>query len=346
MRTSKGCVRVADINADGHPDLFIGGRVIPGRYPETPTSYILINDGKGHFEDATKAISASLQKIGMVTDAAWIDLNADKKEDLVIVGEWMPVTVFINVNGKLENQTTAYFDKQYSGWWNKLLTGDFNHDGKPDLIIGNLGLNTQCKASSKEPAEMYYKDFDDNGSVDPIFCFYIKDTSYPYVTRDELLDQMSSMRTRYTDYKSYADVTINDIFTKDELKDAAHLQANYLKTAYFVSGSDGKFHEQTLPLQAQFSPVYTITPVKNDKDSADDILLCGNINHARLRFGKYDANYGVLLHNDGKGNFSYVNQQKSGFKLRGDVRSVINVNNTLLFGINQSGILAYTTRRK
>lgn len=346
MHVSKSCVRAADINADGHTDLFVGGRVIPGRYPESPESYLLINDGKGHFIDQTKAIAPSLQNIGMVTDAAWIDINGDKKEDLIVIGEWMPVTVFININGKFENKTGQYFDKQYNGWWNKLLTGDFNHDGKPDLIIGNLGLNTQCKVSDKQPAEMYYKDFDENGSVDPIFCFYIKDTSYPYVTRDELLDQMSSMRTRYTDYKSYADVTINDIFTKDELKDAGHLQANYLKTAYFASGADGKFHEKKLPLQAQFAPVYTITGIKNDKDSTDNILLCGNINHARLRFGKYDANYGVLLKNDGKGNFSYVNQQQSGFKLRGDVRSVININNTLLFGINQSGILAYTTRRK
>jgi len=346
MHISKSCVRIADINEDGHPDLFVGGRVIPGRYPEIPQSYLLINDGKGHFSDETKVIAPLLQKAGMVTDAAWIDLNGDKKQDLVIVGEWMPVTVLINIKGKLQNKTSEYFEKQYSGWWNKLLTGDFNHDGKPDLIIGNLGLNTQCKASDKQPAEMYYKDFDDNGSVDPILCFYIKDTSYPYVTRDELLDQMSNMRTRYTDYKSYADATINDIFTNDELKDAGHLKANFLKTAYFASSADGKFHEKDLPLQAQFSPVYTITAVSNDKDPYEDILLCGNINHARLRFGKYDANYGVLLKNDGKGNFSYINQQQSGFHLTGDVRSVINVNNTLLFGINQNSIKAYTTKRK
>ena len=281
----------------------------------------------------------------MVTDAAWIDLNGDKKEDLIVVGEWMPVTVFINVNGKFENKTNDYFDKQYSGWWNKLLTGDFNHDGKPDLIIGNLGLNTQCKASDKEPAEMYYKDFDDNGSVDPVLCFYIKDTSYPYVTRDELLDQMSTMRTRYTDYKSYADAKITDIFTAEELRDAGHLKANFLKTACFISGSDGKFHEKPLPLQAQFSPVFTITSLRNNTDGNEDILLCGNINHARLRFGKYDANYGILLKNDGKGNFTYVNQRQSGFHLTGDVRSVININNTLLFGINQSDIKAYALNR-
>jgi hypothetical protein len=193
---------------------------------------------------------------------------------------------------------------------------------------------------------MYYKDFDDNGSVDPVLCFYIKDTSYPYVTRGELLDQMSNMRTRYTDYKSYADAKIKDIFTQDELKDARHLQANFLKTAFFVSGADGKLYEKGLPLQAQFSPVFSITVLKNGEADNEDILLCGNINKARLRFGKYDANYGVLLKNDGKGNFSYINQQQSGFHLRGDVRSVISINNTLLFGINQNRIKAYTTKRK
>jgi hypothetical protein len=346
MRVSKSCVRVSDINADGHPDLFVGGRVIPGRYPETPQTYLLINDGKGRFTDQTKAIAASLQRIGMVTDAAWIDLNGDKKNDLVVVGEWMPVTIFINTNGKLENRTSAYFDKPYSGWWNKLLTGDFNHDGKPDLIAGNVGLNTQCKASDKQPAEMYYKDFDDNGSVDPIFCFYLKDTSYPYVSRDELLDQMSIMRTRFTDYNSYADVTLKTVFTEDELKDANHLQANYLKTAYFESGTNNRFLEKALPLQSQFAPVYTITSLDYNNDGKQDLLLFGNINHARLRFGKDDANYGVLLRGDGKGNFSYVNQQQSGFNIRGDVRSVININNTLLFGINQSDIKAYTIKQK
>jgi hypothetical protein len=341
MLVSKSCVRVADINGDGHPDLFIGGRVIPGRYPETPESYLLLNDGKGRFINATATLAPGLQKAGMVSDAAWMDLNGDKKEDLIVVGEWMPVTVFINENGKLVNKTKNYFDKEYTGWWNKISVSDFNGDGKGDLLIGNEGLNTQCKVSGKEPADLYFKDFDDNGSVDPILCFYMQGKSYPYVFRDELLDQMSVMRTRFEDYKSHADATLTTIFTPEELKDAGHLQATWLKTALFQMGADGKFHEKALPVQAQQAPVFTITSFDYNKDGKGDVLLCGNINQARLRFGKSDANYGVLLQGTGGGSFTYVPQSESGFQLWGDVRSGLTINNTLLFGINQQGIKAY-----
>ncbi len=340
MLVSKGCVRAADINGDGQPDLFVGGRSIPGRYPEVPQSFLLINDGHGHFTDQAKAICPSLSSIGMVTDAVWLDLNGDNRSDLLLVGEWMPVTVFINKNGKLQQDSTTYFDRPYRGWWNKIATGDFNGDGKTDLVIGNYGLNSQCRVSTAQPADLYYKDFDDNGSVDPLLCFYIQGKSYPYVTRDELLDQLSIMRNRFTDYKSYADASLTDIFTPEELQGAGHLQATDLATTYFERGKDGKFHARPLPAEVQFSPVFTITPLDYNKDGRQDLLLCGNINHARLRFGKFDANYGVLLTNNGNGSFTYVPQFKSGLSVRGDVRAVLQTGNTLLLGINQQPVTA------
>ncbi|MBE9460724.1 VCBS repeat-containing protein [Dyadobacter subterraneus] len=346
MLFSKSCVRVADFNGDGKQDLFVGGRVIPGRYPEAPRSYILINNGKGQFTDQTTKIAPELERIGMVTDAAWTDMNGDKKPDLVLVGEWMPITVLVNNVGKLNNKTTDYFEKTYSGWWNKILVDDINGDGKPDFVVGNIGLNTQCKASDAEPVEMVYKDFDDNGSMDPIMSFYIQGKSYPYVTRDEMLDQMSIMRTRFQDYKTYADATVTDIFTPEELKDASHLTSNFLKTAYFESNGSGKLKEKSLPLEVQSSPVYTITAVDFDQDGKKDLLLCGNSSRARLRFGKYDANYGILLKGDDNGNFQYIPQSKSGFALKGDVRSVLPIGNTLLFGINQQEIKAYKFVKK
>jgi hypothetical protein len=344
--SSKGCVVAADINGDGRSDLFIGGRVVPGRYPETPESYLLINDGKGHFVNQTKQLAPQLQHIGMVTDAAWTDLNKDGHPDLVLVGEWMPVTICINVNGKLVNQTRTYLAGQYSGWWNKLCVTDLNHDGHPDLIIGNVGLNTQYKGTDKEPAEMYYKDFDDNGAVDPILCFYIQHKSYPYMTRDELLDQLSIMRGRFQDYQSFANAGINELFTSDEMRGAGHLQANDFKTTCFLSDASGKLKEKPLPVEVQNSPIFTINALDYDHDGNTDLLLCGNINKARLRFGKYDANYGMLLKGDGKGNFNYIPQQQSGFKIKGDVRSVLEINHQVLIGVNQSQLMSYQLNAK
>ena len=332
---------MADINGDGKLDLFVGGRVIAGRYPEPPLSMLLINDGKGNFTDQTNALAPTLQKIGMVTDAAFYDLNNDKKPELIIVGEFMPITVFSMNNGKFEDVTPQYFDKKYSGLWNKLLVEDLNGDGKADLVVGNLGLNSQLKASDKEPVELYFKDFDENGSVDPILCCYNKGKSYPYITRDELLDQMSIMRTRFPDYKSYADATMKDIFKSDELKGATRLEANTLKTMLFISDANNKFQEHDLPIEAQSSPIFTITSFDFNKDGKKDILLAGNINHARLKFGKYDANYGLLLRGDGQGSFSTVSQRESGFRLQGDVRSVLSLKDILIFGVNQEGLKAY-----
>ncbi|WP_186754449.1 VCBS repeat-containing protein [Echinicola salinicaeni] len=342
MLVSSGTVSSSDINADGAPDLFVGGRVIPGMYPAAPRSYILINDGKGKFTDQTKAVSSELETPGLVTDAQWADLNADGKDELIIIGEWMPISIYEQEDGKLSKVTDKYIEGNYSGWWNTLEIEDLNGDGQMDLIIGNQGTNTQIHANQKEPTEMLYKDFDENGSIDPILTCYIQGEKFPYLTRDELLDQMASMRTRFPSYKSYAQAKIADIFTQEELKGAKELSANYLKTAVFLSNSSGKYTPATLPQEAQASPIMAIACDDFDRDGNMDLLLCGNIENARLRFGKYDANYGTLLKGDGQGGFKYIPQHQSGFKLKGDVRSIIKLKDQWLFGINQTGIVAYT----
>lgn len=346
MRVSKGCVAVQDVNQDGHLDVFVGGRVIPGRYPETPASYLLINDGTGKFTNEIQSLAPELQQFGMITDAAWADLDADGTTELIVVGEWLPVSVFKIRNGKLENATTDYFGKQYKGWWNTIEVADINNDKKPDLLVGNMGANTQFKVSEAEPAELYFKDFDDNGSIDPIFCFYIQGKSYPYVTRDELLWQQGRFRSRFTSYESYSNTTLTDIFPEHELKDARHLEANYMETALFLSQADGKFAVTPLPVQAQYSPVYAIRVLDANADGNADILLCGNNSHTKLRLGKFDANYGILLTGDGRGNFKYVNQLISGLDLRGDVRSVLQVDDKLLFGINQGAVVSYQLKKQ
>lgn len=341
MEGSKSCVREADINGDGKPDLFVGGRVIPGRYPEAPSSHILINNGKGVFSGQTAKYNPAIKNMGMVTDATWADMNGDKKPDLIVVGEWMPIRVFESKNGKLVDESAKYFTQQYKGWWNCVKVVDLNQDGQPDIVAGNLGTNSQCKASDREPAEMYYKDFDENGSIDPILCYYVEHVSYPCATRDQLLDQMAMMRGRFPDYKSFADKKINQIFTPEEMKGAGHLLANHLSTTCFISQKNGKYKVSELPIQAQYAPTYTISVLDYDKDGNQDLLLCGNITNANLRFGKYDANYGTLLKGDGKGNFNYINQKQSGFKLTGDIRSEVALKNLYLFSENNGRIKAF-----
>lgn len=340
VRSSKGCIAAGDFNGDGRVDLFIGGRVTPGRYPETPESFILINEGS-KFTDQTNSIAPQARKIGMVTDAIAMDINHDQRSDLVLAGEWMRISVLINENGKLTDRTTHYFDKTMSGWWNSLDTADFNHDGYTDLIAGNMGLNSQCKASEAQPAEMFFKDFDNNGSIDPLFCFYIQGKRYPYVTRDELLEQIGSMRSRFTDYKGYADVSITDIIKQEDLDQAGHLTATDFETRVFLGSTSGTFTPVSLPLQAQYSPVYASNAFDFDNDGNLDLLLCGNNSKMKIKIGKYDANYGVLLKGNGMGSFEYVKQTQSGLSLIGDVRSIIRINDNFWFGINQSPIVTY-----
>jgi hypothetical protein len=343
MLTSTGCVRVCDINNDKKPDIFVGGRVVVGKYPTIPRSYVLINDSKGNGESPRfkENTQENLQHIGMVTDAAFIDLNKDKRPELVVVGEWMPITVFEISNGQFTDKTANYFDRKLSGWWNKLVVEDLNGDDSPDLLIGNLGLNSQVKASEKQPAELYYKDFDDNGSIDPILCTFIQAQSYPYLTRDELLEQVPTKRPKFTSYESYSNAKLTDIFGEDELKDAKKLEVNYLKTVLLVQNKEGKFEEKPLPIEVQLAPIYTIISTDYNQDGKKDLVFGGNMNKSRLKFGKYDANYGLLLKGDGKGNFASIPQKQSGFSIKGDVRSVVAIKNTLFFGINQDAVKSY-----
>ena len=338
---SKSCIAVHDINNDGAPDIFIGGRVVPGRYPEIPKSYILINDGNGRFTDQTKQVCPELSAIGMVTTAQWADLDLDQQKELIIAGEWMPVMVYKNQNGKLTDQSKQFLGEPLKGWWNTIAISDVNKDGRPDIIAGNVGLNMQFRASDKEPLELYYKDFDNNGSVDPILSFYILGKRYPYVTRDELIGQLPILRKRFADFKSYADVTMDQLFEEKDIKGAGHLVANQTATTFFLSTPAGKLQQKSLPIQAQYAPVYTIDTLDFNKDGNTDLLMCGNNSYLKIRLGKADANYGVLLAGNGKGNFTYINQRESGLHIRGDVRSCIQINNKMYFGICGQNLTAY-----
>lgn len=341
---AKSCVRAADINGDGSLDLFVGSRVIPGQYPMSAPSHILINDGKGKFTNQTASLFPALLNTGMVSDAEWVDLDGDGQVELILVGEFMPITILGKQKGTWKDVSTVYFDETQVGLWNELLVEDLNADGKPDIVVGNQGLNTQMKASLKEPLTLYHKDFDDNGSIDPVLCFFMQGKSYPFVTRDEMLDQVSMLRTRFPDYKSYANATIDEIFTPVEMKGVSILKATELKTMAFLLGKSNKFESMPLPVEVQSSPIFVISAFDHDKDGHKDLFLGGNQYQSRLKFGRNDANYGLLLKGNGKGNFQMIPQNQTGLKLQGDLRSALKVGNSWIFGLHNKNLVSYNLK--
>lgn len=345
MLASKSCVRAGDIDGDSDMDLFVGGRVVPGKYPVSPESFLLLNDGTGSFTNATNTAAPALKNIGMVTDALWIDINKDGKNDLVVVGEWTPIKVFINRDKGLKDESSNYIKFTSNGWWNKIYADDFDGDGDKDLVIGNVGLNTQFHSNEKEPLQLYYKDFDGNGSLDPVFCYYINGVSYPANSRDDLADQLPMVKKKFLEYNQYADATIKEVFTPEQLKDANVLQVTEQSTLYLQNDGEKGFSKKPLPAQAQYAPVYAITSLDANKDGKKDLLLAGNNSWTRIKFGRYSANHGVLLIGDGKGNFNYVSQGQSGLNVRGNVRSTLTIKTgnteSILFGINNAPVISY-----
>ncbi|MBZ5855599.1 CRTAC1 family protein [Flavihumibacter profundi] len=345
---SKGCVKAADLDGDGDLDLFVGGRVVPGKYPTAPRSYILTNDGKGNFTDATQTACAALMQPGMVTDALWTDLNNDKQPDLVLVGEWMPIKIFVNNKGKFSDASSTYIHFASSGWWNRISAADMDGDGDLDLVIGNCGNNTQFHVNDKDPMSIYFKDFDMNGSIDPVLCYYIDGVSYPAVSRDDLTDQLPFVKKKFLEYKEYATATINDIFTPDQLKNAGILKAETMQTVYLENQGDKGFAVHELPLPAQYAPVFGIVLEDLNKDGKKDILLAGNNTWTRIKFGRYCANHGVLLLGDGHSGFNYAPQTISGLSLRGNVKNMklIHAGDSpkIIAGINDDNAILISTR--
>jgi enediyne biosynthesis protein E4 len=346
LLTSKGTVKPADIDADGDLDLFVGGRLVPRAYPETPNSYILINDGKGNFLEKTQEICPSVSKIGMVTDAIWIDLNNDKASDLIVVGEWIPIKVFINKKGKLNDNSAKYIPLVSTGWWNKIEAADMDKDGDFDIVIGNCGLNTQFKVSEKEPITVYYSDFMQNETTIPIISYYIDGVSYPMNSRDDIVDPMPFLKKKFIEYKTYATATITDLFTADQLKSAKILKAETMQTVYLENQGLKGFVAHDLPLEAQLAPVHGIVVDDFNKDGWKDMLLAGGNTWTRIKFGRYAANHGVLLLGDGKNNFKYVDQAHSGLQLKGNIRSLKQIKNKneskIIAGVNDGSAILIT----
>lgn len=321
-RLAGGCATAIDIDEDGDTDLFVGSRLVPGQYPTAPESMLLINDGKGNFKNEISTYAPSLQQSGMICDAAAVDVNNDGRQDLVVAGEWMPVKIFTNQNGKLVDESVRWLSKPSGGWWNSILEADFDNDNDVDFVLGNYGLNTQYRVSETQPATLVYKDFDNDGQVDPFFCYYINGISYPFASRDEALGEVNFLKTRFTDYTSYSNSTLETIFTPGELENAKTLRADNLATVYLENRGD-HFRMRELPIEAQFAPVHAMAAEDIDNDGDLDLITGGNESFVRVRIGKSDANKGFVFANDGKGNFSFVPQFRSGLNLSGDVRDIL-----------------------
>lgn len=337
-----GTVVAFDFNQDQALDLFVGGRVVPGQYPLSPGSKLLINDGNGKFSDQTSGKAPVFMELGMVTDAEVVDLDQDGLIELVVVGEAMPIKVFGIQSATIRDKTSDFFDQQEVGFWNNLTIDDFNGDGQMDIFAGNLGLNSQLKVSDQEPAELLYKDFDGNGSIDALLSSYIGSERYPTISRDELLGQVNFLKKRYLDFKSFATVKTDDIFTAQEREGAKKIYINRLRSTLFVRSSSGKFEENQLPIQVQFSPVFTSTFADINGDGNKDLIIAGNMNQTKLRYGKYDANHAMVFLGNGKGDFTYLDKIVSGISEKGDIRNSQIVDNKLLFLVKDKGVLSYS----
>lgn len=307
--------------------MFVGGKFKPGSFPEAPESFVLKNvstKGHIHFEKDKSQTDTTLSRPGMVSDAAWFDVNKDGWEDLVVVGAFMPITIFENHNGKLIDATKAYGLSETNGWWCRILADDVDNDGDTDLVIGNMGNNTQLKASAKEPVTITYGDFYGNGNIDPVLCYYNDSKSYPFYSKDEMADQIPSMQKKFLHYADYADAQLSDLFTKDQLSKASTVEIKTTQSVYLRN--DGKkFSIEPLPLYAQMSVVNGIISDDVDSYGNKDLIIAGNFYPFRVQMGACDASMGLVLKRNDKEQFSPLTYSETGLCLRGDVRSIITV---------------------
>jgi hypothetical protein len=345
MSHNGSCVRPCDFDKDGDTDLFVGSRSVPGNYGLSPYQYLLENDGRGHFKNVTDKISTGLKNAGMVTDACWIDYDRDGDYDLILVGEWMNISLFENSGGRFSEITASAGLDETEGWWNCIYPADIDKDGDTDFIAGNLGLNSIIKASPLEPVEMYLNDFDNNGSVDQVICAYMNGKSYPVASLDEMSAQIKGLSKKITRYSDYGGRSAQDIFGATAIKQSIKKKAVLFESCIFLNQGDGTFKIIKLPCEAQFSTVRDILVEDFNRDGWNDILIAGNNYSVRPSYGRYDASYGWLLLGDSTYSYRTLMPAESGLIIKGATRRLaalkVTDKNYLLAAMNNEALLIF-----
>ena len=322
---NNSCVVAADFDRDGDLDLFVGGRMVSGEYGKNPDQLLLVNDG-GNFRKATAELMPFSKEIGMVTDAVWADVDKDNYPDLVLVGDWMPITILKNKAGKGFERMASVSLAKTGGWWNSIQAADLDNDGDTDFVVGNLGLNSRMVASVNEPAHLYGNDFDRNGSYEQIItCFRPFGTAGErrecvMALKPDLQKRIPSIKTKYIKHMDYAKATFEDIFSAQQREGMTVRTVQTAETSILINESNGAFSVKALPLPAQTSPIHGILTGDYNRDGKTDILLTGNFYDVLTEVGRYDANYGLLLLGDNRLNFRPTKPEQTGFFVRGQVR--------------------------
>jgi hypothetical protein len=343
---SSSCVHPADFDGDGDLDLFVGIRLRPFLYGVPVNGYLLENDGRGNFTNVSEEKAPGLKDVGMITDMAWTDADGDQDPDMVIVGDWMPVKLFINEQGRFTDRSGSSGLSGTEGWWHRITAVDLDGDGDTDLVLGNHGLNSRFHASPEKPISMYVNDFDMNGNVEQIICQFNGDTSYPVVMKDDLVKQIPALGGVYKTFQSYSGQTISDIFSDDILQRSVVLKAHMLESVSLINDGQGHFQIRPLPAESQLFPVYAIATGDFDHDHLTDILIGGNLTRAKPETGIYKAGHGLYLQGRTDGNWNAIPADSSGFFSRGEIRDIriieISGNSEIAVARNNQNLHFYT----
>lgn len=335
-----GPVAVADFDGDGWDDLFVGGRHVPGRWPETPRSFLYRNTGT-ELVDVTDAWAPGLREIGMVTDARFADIDGDGKSDLILALEWGPVTVYRNTGTRLEDATAVLGLADEAGWWSAVATGDLNGDGLLDIVAGNVGLNTKYRASHDAPVVLFAGDFEGRGQDHIVEAHYDGGGLYPVRGRSKLAYSFPWIARKFRSFADFAQATVEDIFTQERLDRVRRLEANQLASAIWFQQPDGTFRFEKFPAAAQIAPIHVISIADFDGDGIVDLFTAGNHFGGEPSTGRFDGGLGALLRGNGTGGFEAVWPHESGISIPGEARAAVMLD---ALGLRRPGLLLARTR--